>query len=301
MTMERLNEKEKIRAQVKVWKDEGKLIGFVPTMGALHSGHMNLVKNSVKECDRTIVSIFVNPTQFGEGEDLDKYPRPLETDLKLLEKANADLAFMPNEDSMYPQGFCTWVIQEDLTEKLCGRYRPVHFKGVCTVVTKLLNITTPDKAYFGRKDFQQSVIIQRMVQDLDIPVEIRVMPTVREHDGLAMSSRNKYLTPPQRRDAVCLYKTLLQTRQLFAKGEENPKTFIDAMQQHLAQYEAVQPEYTEIVAPTDLTRPKTASSTSIAAVAARIGETRLIDNMPLGGRLQDVFQSAPERHQGRIP
>ncbi len=281
--------KNDVAAQVENWKKQHCRVGLVPTMGALHCGHMSLVETAVKECDHTVVSIYLNPTQFGENEDLEKYPRNLERDLNMLETAGVDLVFTPNSSEMYPAGFCTWVIQEKFTELLCGDKRPGHFKGVCTVVAKLFNIVSPDYSYFGRKDFQQSVVIQRMVHDLDFQTAIRVMPTVRERDGLAMSSRNHYLTPEQRRHAVVLHDALLTARECFKQGRRDALGLKEMMWDKMGNEDLVLPEYVEIVDADSFETPESATEESVAALAAHVGHTRLIDNMPLGGENEDIY------------
>ncbi len=282
-----------VAARVDKWKKKQCRIALVPTMGALHCGHMNLVESAVNECDHTVVSIYLNPTQFGEKEDLDKYPVNLERDLDMLDSAGVDLAFTPNSSEMYPEAFSTWVIQEKFTETLCGNNRPGHFRGVCTVVAKLFNIVSPDYSYFGRKDFQQSVVIKRMVKDLDFQTSVRVMPTVREKDGLAMSSRNQYLTTEQRRHAVVLHDALLTAREYFEKGRRDTLELVKIMQDEIENEDTVIPEYVEIVDAESLDTPPSANEKSVAALAAHVGCTRLIDNMPLGGENEDIYLASP--------
>ena len=288
MAIQALQSPEQVRTALKGWRGQGLSVGFVPTMGALHEGHVSLVRASVAECSRTVVSIYVNPTQFPQGEDLGKYPRRLEKDCELLEQAGADLVFAPNDQVMYPEGFCTYVVQEKLTERLCGAFRPGHFRGVLTVVLKLLNIVPADRAYFGRKDFQQTVVIRRMVADLNLPVEILVQPTVREKDGLAMSSRNEYLTPEQRKQAVCLYEALSAARRLYRAGERSAAPLIKEMEHVIARSPGARPQYVEIVSPDSLAPVEEATDDSVAALAVFVGGVRLIDNMPLG-ECDDIF------------
>jgi len=288
LAIQALQSPEQVRTALKGWRGQGLSVGFVPTMGALHEGHVSLVRASVAECNRTVVSIYVNPTQFPQGEDLGKYPRRLEKDCELLEKAGADLVFAPNDQVMYPEGFCTYVVQEKLTERLCGAFRPGHFRGVLTVVLKLLNIVPADRAYFGRKDFQQTVVIRRMVTDLNLPVEILVQPTVREKDGLAMSSRNEYLTPEQRKQAVCLYEALSAARRLYRGGERSAAPLIKEMEHVIARSPGARPQYVEIVSPDSLAPVEEATDDSVAALAVFVGSVRLIDNMPLG-ECDDIF------------
>ncbi len=288
MSMEAERSPQKVRKTVRHWRSEGLSVGFVPTMGALHEGHLSLVRAAVAECDRTVVSIYVNPTQFPSGEDFDTYPRRLGEDCAVLEKAGADLVFAPGDELMYPAGFCTYIVQEGLTEKLCGRFRPGHFRGVLTVVLKLLQVVPADRAYFGRKDFQQSVLIRRMACDLNLPVEIRVLPTVREKGGLAMSSRNEHLNEEQRRQAACLYEALTGARRLFRAGERSGRRLIEEMRQIIGRYPDARPQYVEIVEPDSLEPSAQVAGRSVAALAVLLGEVRLIDNMPLG-ECPDIF------------
>jgi pantoate--beta-alanine ligase len=268
--------------KVRAWHRDGLTVGLVPTMGALHEGHLSLVRTSVAECDRTVVSIYVNPTQFAEGDDLASYPRRLERDCALLGEAGAVLVFGPTDEVMYPPGFCTHICQEGLTERLCGAFRPGHFRGVLSIVLKLLHIVPADRAYFGRKDFQQSVLIRRMVADLNIAVDVRVLPTVREADGLAMSSRNEYLSPGQRRQAVCLYEALTTAREMFSAGESRPGRLIAKMKEVIGRYPDARPQYVEIVAPDSLRAVGEVAEEAVAALAVFVGEVRLIDNMDFG-------------------
>jgi pantoate--beta-alanine ligase len=227
-----------------------------------------------------VVSIFVNPTQFGPHEDFSRYTRQLNADAKMCETAGANLIFAPEPHEMYPGGFVTCVVQEDLTEVLCGPHRPGHFRGVTTVVAKLFNIVQPDVAYFGQKDYQQAAVIRRMVRDLDMPVEVRVVPTVREADGLAMSSRNAYLTPAERTRALCLFRALTEAKRLADKGEQSARTLLDAMNS-LIRPAADKVDYIAIVHPETLREVSTISQGAVAALAVWIGKTRLIDNMIL--------------------
>jgi len=288
VSIELLHEAAASRRMVESWRGEGLSVGLVPTMGALHEGHLSLVRASVSECDRTAVSIFVNPIQFGRGEDLDRYPRRLKEDCRLLAQAGADMVFAPHEGEMYPPGFCTYVVQERLTERLCGAVRPGHFRGVLTVVLKLLHIIPAHRAYFGRKDFQQSVVIRRMVRDLAVPVQVRVLPTVREPDGLAMSSRNEYLSPDERAQAVCLYRALTAAREAFSSGVTRAGRLVELMREVLSGFPLARPQYVEVVDPESLEPVREADERSVAALAVYVGQTRLIDNMPLG-RCDDVF------------
>ncbi len=282
MTLKRTAEPEEARRIVEGWQGEGLTVGFVPTMGALHEGHLSLVRTSVEECDRTVVSIYVNPTQFGPEEDLEEYPRRLEEDCRTAEHNGADMVFHPTDANMYPERFCTYVVQEGLTEVLEGEFRPTHFRGVLTIVCKLLNSVPADRAYFGRKDFQQTVVVRRMVRDLNVPVEIRILPTIREKDGLAVSSRNEYLSPEERRQAVCLHRALREARRLYEAGETDPEALRDAMSQIIKAAPLAAAEYAEIVDERTLETPEKATDRAVAVLAVRVGDTRLIDNMPLG-------------------
>ena len=263
-------------------RGEGKSIGLVPTMGALHGGHFSLIRRAREECDTVVVSIFVNPTQFAPGEDIDRYPRTLEADRLACEKLGVDALFVPPGDEVYPPGAETYVVQERLAGVLEGASRPAHFRGVLTVVLKLLNIVAPHVAYFGQKDYQQTVVTRRMVADLDVPVEVRVLPTVREPDGLAMSTRNQYLSPIEREQAVCLHESLQLCRELFAAGERGAGKLKEAMHARIAREPAAGIDYVEIAKPDDLRPADPVEPGDVALAAVRIGDTRLIDNMILG-------------------
>lgn len=281
MSLQPEKDPDRTREQVRSWRQDGLTVGFVPTMGALHEGHLSLVRGAVVECDRTVVSIYVNPTQFGEGEDLEEYPRRLAEDCAKLEEAGADFVFAPSDQQMYPDGYATYVVQERLTERLCGAFRPGHFRGVLTIVSKLFNIVPADRAYFGRKDFQQSVVIRQMVKDLNFPIRIRALPTVREEDGLAVSSRNEYLTDSERAQATCLYRALCEARRLYEGGETDADALVDAMDRIIGDEPDTDVEYIEIVDPETLEPVEQASDRAVAALAVNLGEARLIDNMPL--------------------
>jgi pantoate--beta-alanine ligase len=259
----------------------GKRLGFVPTMGALHEGHLSLMRAAKTKCDVVAVSIFVNPLQFGPNEDLAKYPRTFERDAELLEKEGVDILFAPTPEEMYPAGAVTYVTVEGLSEKLCGRSRPGHFRGVTTVVAKLFRIVEPDLAFFGQKDAAQAAIIRRMVRDLNLPVEIVVCPIVREPDGLAMSSRNAYLSPYDRKSALVLYRALAQVKSRFDQGERNVANLIESGKQILGHEPAVRLEYFEIVDPATLGAIGQLTSPALVAIAAFVGSTRLIDNILL--------------------
>ncbi|HVO82345.1 MAG TPA: pantoate--beta-alanine ligase [Terriglobales bacterium] len=260
----------------------GKRLGFVPTMGALHEGHLSLVRAAKTQCDAVAVSIFVNPTQFGPSEDLSRYPRPFERDCELLEREGVELLFAPSVEEMYPAGATTYVTVEGLSEKLCGRSRPGHFRGVTTVVAKLFHIIEPDAAFFGQKDAAQATIIHRMVRDLNLPVEIVVCPIVREPDGLAMSSRNAYLDAQQRQSALVLSRSLREVQKLFDRGERKASRLIETGKQVFAEEPAVRLDYFEIVDPDTLDPVGDVRSPALVAVAAFVGNTRLIDNVVLG-------------------
>lgn len=278
-----------VRRLVHQARQDGKTIGFVPTMGALHAGHGSLIERSVRECGFTVVSIFVNPTQFGPREDLDKYPRTLEADAALCGQLGADLIFAPSAAEMYPQKQFSWVVVEEMTAGLCGACRPGHFRGVTTVCAKLFNIVGPDKAYFGQKDAQQAAVIKRMAQDLNMPLEICVCPTVRETDGLAMSSRNRYLAPDERQRALVLSQSLEQCRRMLLQGERNPEVLRNAMESLFCEAN-VEVEYIEFTDPETMEKVQTVGDRVLVAIAAKVGSTRLIDNeiIDLQGRKSGV-------------
>ncbi len=266
----------------------GQSIGFVPTMGALHRGHISLVRAARAQCAVVVASIFVNPTQFGPTEDFAKYPRSLEGDSRLLAAERTDYLFSPSVEEMYPSGAATWVTVEGLSEKLDGRSRPGHFRGVTTVVSKLFQIVQPDRAFFGQKDAAQAAIIRKMVRDLNFPVEIVVCPIVREPDGLAMSSRNAYLDPTQRSRATVLNRALVAIAKLAQQGENNALRLAAAGKQVIAEEPSVRLDYLEVVEPDTLDPVSEVSRGALVAVAGYVGTTRLIDNIVLPGR-------APER------
>jgi len=268
-----------VRRLVKAARSKGNKIGLVPTMGALHIGHICLIEKAVKGSDFVVVSIFVNPTQFGPAEDFEKYPRSFESDLEICRKAGVDIVFAPSPQEMYKKENLTWVNVEKLTEPLCGRSRPRHFRGVTTVCAKLFNIVEPDVAYFGQKDAQQAIVIKRMVADLNSQVEIVVCPTVREPDGLAVSSRNKYLSEQQRKDATYIYKSLKKCESLVEAGTTDSKTIIGEMKQILNQVSSIEIEYISIVDAESLQELERIAGKALAAVAVKIGSARLIDNI----------------------
>ena len=270
-----------VRVALDAARARGETVALVPTMGALHEGHLSLIRAARAENDVVVVSIFVNPTQFGPKEDLQRYPRDLDRDRRLCGDAGADLVFSPAAEEMYPRGFSTWVEVEGLTDGLCGRSRPGHFRGVCTVVTKLLSICSPERAYFGEKDAQQLAVITRMVRDLDLRVAVVPCPTVREADGLAMSSRNARLTGEERAQASTLYRSLGAAKDLVDAGERNPAALEDAMRAVLVEADLGEVEYAEIVRVDDLTPVTAIEGTCLIAVAVKFGGsgTRLIDNI----------------------
>ena len=269
---------EEVRKQIKEWKMQGQSIGFVPTMGYLHEGHKSLVDCARKENDRVVVSIFVNPMQFGPAEDLADYPRDLEHDAQICETAGADLIFHPEPEEMYAGDFCSFVDMSVLTEGLCGKTRPVHFRGVCTVVTKLFNIVTPDRAYFGQKDGQQLAVIRRMVRDLNMDICIVGCPIVREEDGLAKSSRNTYLSPEERKAALVLSQAVRLGSEL-AKTEKDAKKVVLAMKDKIQTEPLARIDYVEAVDALSMQPVKTLEGGCMLAMAVYIGKTRLIDNV----------------------
>lgn len=272
-----------VRAQVSAWKKEGLSVGLVPTMGFLHEGHKSLIDCSVRENDKTVVSIFVNPMQFGPAEDFDSYPRDLAADEKLCDSAGAELIFNPAAEEMYKDGFCSFVDMNGPTAELCGKSRPIHFRGVCTVVSKLFNIVTPDRAYFGQKDAQQLAVIKRMVKDLNIPIEIIGCPIVREADGLAKSSRNTYLNAEERRAALILSKTVFMGQKLVESGVTDAKTLIKAMKENIETEPLARIDYVEAVRFDDISITDRIGKNVLVAMAVYIGKTRLIDNFIVNG------------------
>ena len=270
---------DSVGSLVKTARGKGKKIGLVPTMGALHIGHISLIEAALKTCNYVVVSIFVNPTQFGPGEDYEKYPRPLEADLEICRKAGVHVVFAPEPEQMYPHENLTWVNVEKITEPLCGRSRPGHFRGVTTVCAKLFNITAPDFAFFGQKDAQQAIVIRRMVADLNMPLEIVVCPTVREPDNLAVSSRNQYLDSQQRQDAAYVYKSLMKFQEMVNTGKIDTPEIIQQMQKILRQKPSIDIEYISIVDAETLDDIERISGKVLAAVAIKLGPARLIDNI----------------------
>jgi pantoate--beta-alanine ligase len=271
-----------MRATSRAARRGGKRLGLVPTMGALHEGHLSLTRAARASCGTVVASIFVNPTQFGPNEDLARYPRPFDRDRELLEQEGVDILFKPTVEEMYPSGGVTWVTVEELSGKLDGRSRPGHFRGVTTVVAKLFHIIEPDAAFFGQKDAAQVAVIRRMVRDLRLPVEIVVGPIVRESDGLAMSSRNVYLDSKQRQEALALYRSLMRVKQMADAGEQNVTKLIEAGRVEIAKEDSVRLDYFEIVNPDTLDSVQDISHGALVAVAAVVGTTRLIDNLQIG-------------------
>jgi len=270
---------QSVRALVQTARSRNKKIGLVPTMGAFHPGHISLIETALKECDFVVVSVFVNPTQFGPAEDFKKYPRSLDTDLETCRKIGVDVVFAPSTEQMYPVQNLTWVNVEKLTESLCGQFRPEHFRGVTTVCAKLFNIIAPDIAFFGRKDAQQAVVIKRMVADLNMPLRIVVCPIVRGPDGLALSSRNQYLTEQQKKDATLIYSSLQKCREMVEAGIEDCTKIIAQMREVLNQAPSINIEYISIVDAETLQSISRITGKILAAVAVKIGTARLIDNI----------------------
>ena len=269
---------KEVREQVKAWRKEGLTVGFVPTMGYLHEGHKSLIDKAVSENDRVVVSVFVNPMQFGPKEDLASYPRDLERDAALCKDAGADMIFHPEKEEMYFDDFSSFVDMNTLTGGLCGKTRPIHFRGVCTVVAKLFNIVAPDKAYFGQKDAQQLAVIKHMVRDLNFDIEIVGCPIIREEDGLAKSSRNTYLNEAERKAAVVLSQALKKGKQLVEAGEQDAQVVINEIKRIIEAEPLAVIDYVEIVDWNCLEPVKTIDGAILTAIAVYIGKTRLIDN-----------------------
>lgn len=269
---------DEVRKIVKDWKKQGLSVGLVPTMGYLHEGHASLIDASVKENDRTVVSDFVNPIQFGPNEDFASYPRDINRDSLLCEEHGADIIFNPEPSEMYGDLFCTHVDMDVLTKELCGLSRPTHFRGVCTVVTKLFNIVTPDNAYFGQKDAQQLAVIKRMVEDLNMDIKIHGCPIVREADGLAKSSRNTYLSAEERKAALILSQSIALGKKMADDGEMNAETITSAMKAKIETEPLAKIDYVKIVDSLTMQQVKTLENSVLCAIAVYIGKTRLIDN-----------------------
>jgi pantoate--beta-alanine ligase len=277
--MQTVHEVDAIQRRCESLRREGKTIGLVPTMGAFHEGHVSLMRSARAENDVVVVSIFVNPIQFGRGEDFDSYPRDLQGDLAQAERAGVDLVFTPSAEAIYPKGFQTYVDVIELTEGLCGASRPEHFRGVTTVVTKLFNLVRPHRAYFGRKDYQQSVVVRRLVADLNMDIEIVPLPTIREADGLAMSSRNVRLTPEARRVASVLHRSLNLAEERVGAGERSAKAILDAMRAMIEAEPLARIDYVALCDPETLQPLDRIEGPTLAALAVRFGSTRLIDNL----------------------
>lgn len=274
-----------VRAQVAAWKKEGLTVGLVPTMGYLHEGHASLVEEAVRQCDRVVASDFVNPTQFGPNEDLEAYPRDFDRDCALLEEHGCAMVFHPAVEEMYAPGAATYVeILSDMPKQLCGKTRPIHFRGVCTVVSKLFNIVTPDKAFFGQKDAQQLAIIRQMVRDLSYGIEIVGCPIVREADGLAKSSRNTYLSEAERQAALVLSESVFLGQKMVAEGETDANKIVAAMTEHIQAQPLAKIDYVSAVDGVTMDPVNRIAGTVLVAMAVYIGKTRLIDNFIVEGK-----------------
>lgn len=272
---------EEVREQVRAWRKEGLTVGLVPTMGYLHEGHRSLIERAVQETDRVVVSVFVNPMQFGPSEDLESYPRDMDRDAAVCQEAGASLIFHPEPSEMYHEDFSSYVDMNTLTGGLCGKSRPTHFRGVCTVVAKLFLIVTPDKAYFGQKDAQQLAVIRHMVSDLNFGIEIVGCPIVREEDGLAKSSRNTYLSPEERQAALVLSRSLKLGKERMEQGEKSAVEIIKVIRQEVEREPLARIDYVEIVDWDHLEPLETITGSVLVAIAVYIGKTRLIDNVIL--------------------
>lgn len=270
---------KEVREIVSEWRKEGLTVGLVPTMGYLHEGHQSLIRKSVEQNDRTVVSVFVNPIQFGPTEDLEAYPRDINRDMKAVEEVGGDLIFNPEPAEMYPGHFTSFIDTTETTELLCGAVRPIHFRGVCTVVGKLFNIVLPDKAYFGQKDAQQLATIRRFVRDLNFPVGIVACPIVREEDGLAKSSRNTYLSPAERQAALILSQSLKKGKALIEQGEKSAEKVKEVITESLKTEPLARIDYVEVVDFENIQRVDNITGETLVAIAVYIGKTRLIDNI----------------------
>ncbi|BBB31973.1 pantoate--beta-alanine ligase [Thermotomaculum hydrothermale] len=269
-----VDEMKKLRKEIP----SNKKVGFVPTMGYLHEGHLSLLRKAREENDIVILSIFVNPIQFGPNEDLDRYPRDFERDEKLAKEVGTDIIFYPTPEEMYPENYSSYVVTEGLDKHLCGAKRPGHFKGVMTVVLKLFNITKPDNTYFGQKDIQQARIIEQMIKDFNLDIKMHICPIVREEDGLAMSSRNVYLSPEERKQAIALYKGIKKGEELFKQGERDAKTIKKEVEKVVKSFNLAKIDYVEIVDYTTMSPIDKLGKKSVLALAVYFGKTRLIDN-----------------------
>lgn len=277
--MQVVHQISELKKTIEETKGKGHSIGFVPTMGFLHEGHLFLMRTARKENDLVVISIFVNPLQFGEGEDLEEYPRDLTKDMELAYELGCDLVFAPAVQEMYPPGYATFVDVEALTENLCGATRPGHFRGVTTVVTKLFNLVQPDRAYFGQKDAQQALVLKKMVKDLNMNLDLIVLPTVREEDGLAMSSRNSYLSTQNRREAAILYRSLKQAQEMIAEGERDAATIKKTIRKTIENNASAEIDYIEITDTRNIQPLAMLEGECLIALAIKFGETRLIDNL----------------------
>lgn len=274
---------QEVRAIVKAWRKEGLTVGLVPTMGYLHEGHQSLIRKSAEQNDRTVVSVFVNPIQFGPNEDLEAYPRDLNRDMQAVEEAGGNIIFNPEPSEMYPDHFTSFIDTTETTELLCGAVRPIHFRGVCTVVGKLFNIVCPDRAYFGQKDAQQLATIKRFVRDLDFDIKIVPCPIVREDDGLAKSSRNTYLSAEERQAALILSKSLKKGKEAIENGERQAAAVINIIKENLQTEPLARIDYVEVVDFTNIQRVERIEGETLVAIAVYIGKTRLIDNFIIKG------------------
>jgi len=277
--MKIFNDINELRKHLEIYRTEGKTIGLVPTMGYLHKGHISLVQKSVKDNDITVLSIYVNPTQFGPTEDLDKYPKDLENDKKLAKEAGVDVIFIPTNSVMYLDNHATYVNVDNLTDNLCGKSRPTHFRGVTTIVTKLFNIVQPNGAYFGQKDAQQAIVIKKMVKDLNMPIDIIICPIVRENDGLALSSRNTYLNTEERNQATILYESLQKSKECIKNGEQSATIIKDMIKEMIEEKPSATIDYISIVNEDTLEDIDYIQGNILIALAVKIGQTRLIDNL----------------------
>ena len=282
--MKTITKAKEMHDVVKEEKSRGRSIGFVPTMGFLHEGHLSLVRESVRQAAVTVVSIYVNPTQFGPKEDFREYPRDMKRDNEILEAEGADYVFSPGNEEIYPEGYKTYVEVHDLQDTLCGRSRPGHFRGVCTVVLKLFNIIEPDIAYFGQKDVQQAIILKRMAQDLNLGVKIEVLPIVREEDGLALSSRNTYLDQEERKAARVLSQSLEEAQEMVRNGEQDSGQIVSRMKEKISKEPRAKIDYVKIVDMEKLNPVAKIENGALAALAVFVGKVRLIDNMILKGK-----------------
>ena len=290
-----------LREALAAHRREGRTVGLVPTMGAFHEGHLSLMRAAREACDEVVVSLFVNPTQFNDPGDLTAYPRDEATDAVAAAEAGVDILFAPPVEEVYPDGFDSTVRVRGLTEVLCGdplQRGAAHFDGVTTVVTKLFNMVGPDVAYFGQKDAQQAIVVKRLVRDLDMPVRVEVCPTVRDHDGLAMSSRNAYLGAREREQAVALSRALAAADRAVRRGERRPAAVLDAARAEL-DAAGVEPEYLELRSATDLSPVEQVNGSTLLAVAARVGPARLIDNRLLGASADGVYPRGPRKGDHR--